>query len=95
MPTKCNAVVTDKGKVIELFRNAPDAGTRLRNTGPLGVQHQPGSVRPQVLHGQSGCQLPRPLAQHRGGDKPHRPSLGKISWMEQRLPARGVPLPVR
>jgi hypothetical protein len=45
-------VVTNSGKVIEVFRNAPDATTRLRNGGPLEFNTSP------VLLGRTTSRLP-------------------------------------
>ena len=88
-------VVTNNGKVIEVFRNAPDAGTRLRNTGPLEFNTSP------VLSDRRFCTSnldanrrdnSPPTA---GEASPGTAILGKISCLDERLSIRGEPLPVR
>jgi sugar lactone lactonase YvrE len=90
-------VVTDEGKVIEVFRNAPDAVTRLRNGGPLEFPTSP------FLSGRRFC-----TASSDGNRRDNSPNTageidnasaastkrGKISCMDQRLPVRGLSLPV-
>ncbi len=86
-----NAVVgvTNAGKVIEVFRNEPDAVTRLRNRGPLEYPTSPflsdgrfctansewGALARNVLNGTQ--------------------KKGKISCMDQRLSIPRMALPVR
>ncbi len=88
-------VVTGNGKVIEVFRNAPDAGTRLRNTGPLEFNTSP------VLSDRKFCTANldanrRDNSPNTAGEiTPAGPSLGKISCMDQQLSIGGEPLPVR
>jgi hypothetical protein len=92
-----NAVVfvTKNGKdVIEVFRNAPDATTKLRNGGPLEFNTSP------VLMGQTFCTANldanrRDNSPNTAGDvSPTGLSQGKISCMDQRLSVPGLPLPV-
>lgn len=87
-------VVTDKGKVIEVFRNAPVAG--LRNAGPLEFNTSP------VLSDRKFCTANsdgnrRDNSPNGAGEvnNPAGPDRGKISCMDQRLHSRGVTLPVR
>jgi hypothetical protein len=89
-------VVTSERRVIEVFRNPPDAATKLRNTGPLETPTSP------VLEGCTLCTANsdggrRDNSPQAGGelDATAGPFRGKISCMEQRLDARGMPLPVR
>ena len=92
-----NAVVavTEKGSVIEAFRNAPDAATRLRNTGPLEFNTSP------VLIDRLFCTsnldaARRDNAPNSAGEiSPSGANQGKISCMDQQLQVRGVALPVR
>jgi SMP-30/gluconolaconase/LRE-like protein len=88
-------VVTKEGKVIEVFRNAPDAATRLRNTGPLEFNTSP------VLSDRRFCTSnldanrrdnSPPTA---GEASPGTAILGKISCVDQTLSIGGEPLPVR
>lgn len=88
-------VVTRNGRVIEVFRNKPDATTQLRNGGPLEFNTSP------VISDRKLCtanlDAPRrdnapPTA---GEASPGTAILGKISCMDQRLSIRGEPLPVR
>jgi len=86
-------VVTDERKVIEVFRNAPVAG--LRNTGPLEFNTSP------VLSDRRLCTANldagrRDNSPNSAGEaNPAGPNRGKISCMDQRLPVRGMTLPVR
>jgi sugar lactone lactonase YvrE len=88
-------VVTNEGKVIEVFRNAPDAAMRLRNAGPLEFNTSP------VLSDRRFCTSnldanrrdnSPPTA---GEASPGTAILGKISCMDQQLSVGGEPLPVR
>src|SRR5258705_11349804 len=86
------AVVTRKGEVIEVFRNSPDATTRLRNTGPLETPTSP------FLSGDKFC-----TANSDGNRRDNSPNApgeipasgaGKISCMDQRLHIPGMRLPL-
>lgn len=102
-----NAVVvaTRHGRVIEVFRNAPDPVTRLRNGGPnvdaTKILETPTSP---FLLGDTLC-----TANSDGNRRDNSPSSageidgagagivkprGKISCMDQQLPVRGLPLPL-
>ena len=92
-----NAVVfvTKDGKsVSEVFRNAPDPITKLRNIGPLEFNTSP------VLMGQKLCTANsdsnrRDNSPNTAGDiSPLGISQGKISCMDQRVNVPGLPLPV-
>jgi sugar lactone lactonase YvrE len=89
-------VVDRHGKEVrELFRNAPDAVTRLRNAGPLEFNTSP------FLSGHRFCttsadtarrdNVPNTAGQVGGPGQ----GLSKISCMDQRLHAPGATLPVR
>lgn len=89
-------VVDRNGKnVREVFRNAPDAATRLRNGGPLEFNTSP------VIEDRRFCTANldgnrRDNAPNSGGEVggPGQP-IGKISCMDQRLSIPGARLPVR
>ena len=88
-------VVDDKGRnVRELFRNAPDVSTGLRNTGPLEFPTSP------VLSGKKFCTTSSDLSRRdnapntAGQAAPGTGALGKISCMDQSLAVPGLPLPV-
>ncbi len=83
-----NAVVgvTRKGKVIEVFRNAPDAVTRRRNLGPLAFPTSP------FLSDRRFCTANSNAARR---DNWGPGGGGKISCLDQRLSIPGMPLPVR
>jgi sugar lactone lactonase YvrE len=95
-------VVTEDKKVIEIFRNAPDNITHLRNTGPLEFPTSP------FLLGKKFC-----TANSDGNRRDNSPAassvpgdnvgelggvgqpLGKISCMDKKLKIEGLPLPVK
>lgn len=87
-------VVTKAGRVAELFRNAPDAVTRLRNAGPLEFPTSP------FLLGNLLC-----IANSDGNRRDNSPATageiggpgqpkGKLSCLDRRLNIPGLPLPV-
>ncbi|HSE02337.1 MAG TPA: SMP-30/gluconolactonase/LRE family protein [Burkholderiales bacterium] len=88
-------VVTRNGKdVREVFRNAPDAVTQLRNGGPLEFNTSP------VLEGRKFCTSNsdgnrRDNSPSSAGEIPGGGFVGKISCMDQRLSIPGMRLPVR
>ena len=88
-------VVNPSGtNVREIFRNAPDSTTMLRNGGPLEFPTSP------FLSGNRFCTtssdlLRRDNAPNTAGEAaPGTGALGKISCMDQRLPVQGLALPV-
>jgi sugar lactone lactonase YvrE len=93
-----NAVVgvTDKGRVIEVFRNAPDAVTRLRNGGPLEFPTSP-FLSDRTFCTASSDANRRDNSPNAAGEvnNPAGPNRGKISCMSERLQVRGASLPVR
>jgi len=92
-----NAIVFvhESGRVVEVFRNAPHATTRLRNTGPLESPASP------VLAGHRFCtsnsdgnrrdNSPNTAGEIGGSGQPR----GKISCLDQRANVQGIPLPPR
>jgi len=88
-------IVTKNGKdVREVFRNAPDPATNLRNVGPLEFNTSP------VLSGRIFCTANsdgnrRDNSPSSAGEIPSPGFLGKISCMDQRLSIPGMRLPVR
>ena len=87
-------VVSRQGGVTEVFRNDPDAESRLRNTGPLEFPTSP------FLLGHKFC-----TASSDGNRRDNSPASageiaagtdkqGKISCMEQRLHIPGMRLPL-
>ena len=93
-PNERNAivVVTRKGEVIEVFRNSPDATTRLRNTGPLETPTSPFLLRDKLCTANSDG--------NRRDNSPNAPGeipalgAGKISCMDQPLKIPGMRLPI-
>jgi sugar lactone lactonase YvrE len=88
-------VVTRGGRVLEFFRNAPDAGTQLRNNGPLEFPTSPFlSGRTLCLTHSDGSR--RDNFPSSGGEvAPGTPAVAKISCLDQPLLVPGLPLPVR
>lgn len=88
------AVVTRDGRVREIFRNAPDTTTKLRNGGPLEFPTSP------FLSGNVFCTANsdgdrRDNSPNTVGEiKPAGPLVGKISCMDEELTIKGLPLPV-
>jgi SMP-30/gluconolaconase/LRE-like protein len=92
-----NAIVavTASGRVVEVARNEPDPATRLRNEGPLEFPTSPFlNARTLCLAHSDGNR--RDNFPNTGGEVgPEGPALAKISCLDQRLDAPGLPLPVR
>jgi sugar lactone lactonase YvrE len=86
-------VVTDKGKVIEVFRNDPVA--QLRNGGPLEFPTSPVISDRRLCTANLDAARRDNFPNDAGEIKPTGPQRGKISCMDQRLSIRGVSLPVR
>jgi hypothetical protein len=89
-------VYEDK-RVVEVFRNPPDATTKLRNVGPLETPTSP------VVADHKFC-----TANSDGNRRDNSPSTageiggtaasapkGKISCIDQRINVKGMDLPVR
>lgn len=91
-------VVTPSGSVQEAFRNLPDDMTRLRNGGPLEFPTSPFFLAErQICITQSDMSLRDNYPNSGGEVGPQNGGtlLGKISCMDQPLPAPGVMLPVQ
>jgi sugar lactone lactonase YvrE len=92
-----NAIVvaTPAGQVSEIFRNPPDATTKLRNGGPLETPTSP------FLSGRTLCTSNsdgnrRDNSPNTAGEiNPAGPDRGKISCMKELVNVRGLPLPIR
>jgi len=87
-------VVTRRLQVIEVFRNAPDGATLLRNGGPLETPTSP-FLRERTFctansDGNRRDNSPNTAGEIGGAGQPR----GKISCMDQVLLIRGLPLPV-
>jgi sugar lactone lactonase YvrE len=92
-----NAIVvaTPRGRVVELFRNVPDATTRLRNQGPLEFPTSPFLVDRTLCVAQSDGAR-RDNAPNGGGEVgPASPERAKIACLDRPLDSPGLPLPVR
>ena len=81
--------------VVELFRNPPDATTRLRNAGPLEFPTSPFLLGDLMCTANSdGARrdnVPATTGELGGAGQPR----GKISCLDRRLNVPGLPLPVR
>jgi sugar lactone lactonase YvrE len=94
-PNERNAIVTvdRRGEVTEFFRNPVDAAN-LRNGGPLEFPTSP------VLAGRRFCTTSsdgnrRDNSPNSAGEaRPGTAVVGKVSCLDQRLKASGLPLPV-
>lgn len=95
-------VVTDKSKVIEVFRNDPNPATQLRNAGQnagAGLLEFPTSpfLSDRKLCTASSDGNRRDNSPNAAGEvnNPAGAFRGKISCMDQRLHSRGATLPVQ
>ncbi len=86
--------VSDKGEVFEVFRSAPDAGTQLRNTGPLEFPASPALSNLTLCTSNSDGNR-RDNSPNSAGEIPAPGQVGKISCMDRRVHTRGATLPVR
>ena len=91
-----NALVLVPGRsaaAVEVFRNAPDASTRLRNAGPMEFPTSPfiSDHRLCVTHSDGGRRDNFPNTA--GEATPAGPARAKVSCLDQRLPIGGLPLP--
>jgi sugar lactone lactonase YvrE len=87
--------IYENGRVAEVFRNPPDAGTKLRNVGPLETPTSP------VIAGHKFCTAnsdgnrrdnsPNTAGEIGGAGQPK----GKISCIDQRINVQGMSLPLR
>jgi sugar lactone lactonase YvrE len=87
-------VVTRRQEVFDVFRNAPDGVTLLRNTGPLETPTSPFLNRRTFCtansDGNRRDNSPNTAGEIGGAEQPR----GKISCMDQELLIPGLPLPV-
>jgi sugar lactone lactonase YvrE len=88
-------VVTDKGRVSEVFRNAPRPVLLLRNLGPLEFPSSPFLSGERFCTANSDEDRRDNFSSFEGEIRPDTAPRGKISCMDQEIPRRGVPLPVR
>jgi sugar lactone lactonase YvrE len=90
-------VVTPQGKVREVFRNPPDATSRLRNSGPLEFPTSPFLIGRKLCVTQSDTNRRDNFPSSGGEVGPGMagPLLGKISCVDQAMPQTGLTLPVR
>jgi hypothetical protein len=79
-----------------VFRNAPDATTRLRNVGPLEFPTSPFlSDRTFCTSNSDGNRRDNSPNSAGQVNNPTGPNRGKISCMDQKLSTPGAQLPVR
>jgi sugar lactone lactonase YvrE len=89
------AVLPRERRVVELFRNAPDPGTRLRNTGPLEFPTSPflSDRTLCVTHSDGNRRDNSPSGPGEVG--PDGPARAKIACLDTPLRVTGEPVPVR
>ncbi|HEU5470823.1 MAG TPA: SMP-30/gluconolactonase/LRE family protein [Actinophytocola sp.] len=87
-------VVTPHGQAVEVFRNAPDAGTRLRNTGPMEFPTSPFLTGNRLCVTHSDGARRDNFPNSAGEASPTGAVRAKISCLDARLPVPGLPLPV-
>ena len=87
-------VVTPERRVVELFRNPPDASTRLRNGGPLEFPTSPFLSDRRLCITQSDGNRRDNFPNTGGQVGPGLPEVAKISCMDQPLAVAGLPLPI-
>lgn len=92
-----NAIVavTAHGRAVEVFRNAPDPSTRLRNGGPMEFPTSPflAGRRLCLTHSDGGRRDNFPNTA--GEVAPGTAAVGKIACLDRPLAVPGLPLPVR
>ena len=89
------AAVAGTGVVTEVFRNAPDATTELRNLGPLESPASPFLSGRRLCTSNSDGDRRDNSPNTAGEITPAGPNRGKISCMDQLTNVRGLPLPIR
>jgi sugar lactone lactonase YvrE len=89
-------VVEPNGRVVEFFRNPPDATSGLRNAGPLETPTSPMFLSHVLCVTQSDGNR-RDNSPNTGGEVgPGKPAgIAKVSCLEEPLSVKGAPLPVR
>ena len=89
-------VVDRNGKTVhELFRNAPDAITKLRNGGPLEFNTSPVIVDRRFCTANFDANRRDNSTNNAGEANPAGPDRGKISCTDEKLSLPGVRLPVQ
>jgi sugar lactone lactonase YvrE len=91
-----NAIIFVAGghHVVEVFRNAPDAATQLRNTGPLETPTSPVLVDHKFCTANSDGNRRDNFPSTAGEISPAGPARGKISCIDQRVTIPGISLPI-
>jgi sugar lactone lactonase YvrE len=87
-------VVSKQGDVSEFFRNPADA-SKLRNGGPLEFPTSPFMLERTLCVTSSDGNRRDNSPNTAGEVRPASPALAKISCLDQRLPVKGLELPVR
>jgi sugar lactone lactonase YvrE len=82
-------------QAIDVFRNPVDAGTQLRNAGPLETPTSPVVVGHKMCTANSDGNRRDNFPNTAGEINPAGPQRGKISCLDQRVTIRGMSLPVR
>lgn len=88
-------VVSPERRVVEVFRNAADPATRLRNGGPMEFPTSPFLVGRTLCLTHSDGGRRDNFRNTAGEAAPGQPVQAKISCLEGQVPAAGLPLPVR
>ena len=87
--------VTPYGDVVEVFRNPPDATTKLRNKGPLESPASPVLVDHKFCTSNSDGNRRDNFPHTEGEIGGSGQDRGKISCIAERVTIQGLPLPVR
>lgn len=87
--------MTRGGRVLEVFRNALAAATRLRNEGPLEFPTSPYLSERRFCVTQSDGSRRDNFPNGAGEVGPAGPERAKISCLDRPLSSPGLPLPVR
>jgi sugar lactone lactonase YvrE len=87
-------VVDRKGRVTEFFRNPVEAGTNLRNAGPLEFPTSPVLTERKLCTTSSDGNRRDNSPNTAGAARPASAVVGKVSCLELRLGSPGISLPV-
>ena len=87
--------VTPFGDVLEVFRNPVDAGTQLRNKGPLESPASPVLVGHKLCTSNSDGNRRDNFPNTEGEVTPAGPNRGKISCINERITVKGITIPLR
>jgi sugar lactone lactonase YvrE len=87
-------VVERKGRVVQFFRNPPDATTGLRNGGPLELPTSPLFLEHLFCVTQSDGNRRDNSPNTAGEAAPGTAFVAKVSCLQEPLPVKGAPLPV-